>query len=271
MGLNGPGVIFGAVDRTSLLPTQNILSSREPVDIKKIARASNMLLVGDDHTQPAIKDFLKNHLEALQGLGFRYLALEMLPSNLQGDLDSWTTSSRRRVGEYLEANWGDKGPGVVDSLVSLIDAAKRCGIKVIALETPRAAEMSRAAVNPYWVERIQSYLSENPAGRMIVFCGSAHLESRPGTLYSILSDRGLTPSVVEFSGVDREKSLREEIEISRILGKPVSLTIQVGLAACYFGIHENFMLSVPNPSKRLAWIVNLTPQSSESPALLARL
>jgi len=272
MSFNGSGIVFGAADQSVSLQTENILSNREPIDIEKMAGAYNLLLVGDDHTQPAIKDFLKNRLVTLKRLGFNYLALEMLPSNLQDNLNTWNPENRQKVRNHLETFWASKGPGVVDSLMCLVEAAKQQGMTVIALEHPLSERMTREAVNPYWAERIQNYLSEDKANKIIVLCGSAHLKPAPGSLYCILKDKEFSPSVVQFSGLDPQRSIQREVEVAKILGKTVSSTTQVALAVFRSGVHGDFMVEfTESPTEQPYWVINFTPKPAESSILLAQL
>jgi len=133
-----PLVLFiGLVFRASFCHgAEDLFAHRAPIDLAKAAGTSRLLLVGDDHTQPAIKRFLANELPLLQRVGFSHLAIEMLPTDFQDDLDAWTPESQERIQRHLAMAWGEKGRGVVESLFTLVQKAKGQGMEVPALDPP---------------------------------------------------------------------------------------------------------------------------------------
>jgi hypothetical protein len=247
---------------------EDFFARREPIDLAKAAGSSRLLLVGDDHTQPAIKHFLADELPILRRAGFSHLAIEMLPTDFQDDLDAWTPESQERIRRHLVTAWSEKGPGVAESLFALIEEAKRQGMGVLALDVPDAWDWDRVAVNPVWADCIKACLSKNPSMRMIVFAGRSHVDPTPASLSSLLNADGLTLSVVQFAGLDSEETVQIDLKTARLLGRathPATLLTHQGYQT---GLRQNCM--VPCHIKSCCqsasnWIVNL----AETPAFLA--
>lgn len=222
---------------------EDILAGRESIDLAKAAGTSRLLLIGDDHTQPAIKEFLSSELAILLRQGFSTLAIEMVSTNLQSDLSAWTPESRERIYRHLTKAWSEKGPGVVESLFALIQEAKGLGMNVLALDPPDAWSWDRAKVNPYWAECIQSHLKDSPSARMIVFAGRSHVDHAPTALPTLLYAQGLSVSVVQFAGLDSEETVQMDLKTARLLGRPPHLTSLVTSRVYQTGLRRNCMVS----------------------------
>lgn len=237
-----------------------MLARGEPIDLVKVAGMSRLLLVGDDHTQPAIKQFLADELAFLQGVGFSSLAIEMIPTNLQGDLDAWTPEAQERIRQHLAMAWSEKGPGVADSLFALIRKAKERDMMVLALDPPDAWRWNRVTVNPYWADCIRHCLRNNFGTRMIVFAGRSHVDPTPSSLSSLLGTDGLPLSVIAFAGLDSEETVQMDLKTARLLGRPAHPTTLLTQEGYQTGQRRNCMVSCPIKSccqNASNWIVHL--------------
>ena len=262
---------FG-LSATASWAAEDPFAHREPIDLVKAAGTSRLLLVGDDHTQPAIKQFVARELDALQRKGFSCLAIEMIPTNLQGDLDSWTPESQERVRTHLLTSWGDKGIGVAESLFGLIRKAKGQGMCVMALDPADASKLSRVAVNPHWMGCIRNCLCQNVDTRIIVFAGRSHVDPTPGSLYSLLKAEGASFSVVEFAGLDSQETAQMDLKTARLLGRATHPTTLFTLEGYRTGLRDNCMVRYNAESdggRASNWIVNLASAREFSSLLLA--
>lgn len=242
----------------------------EPIDLVKAAGTAQLLLVGDDHTQPAIKHFLADELATLRRAGFACLAIEMLPTDFQDDLDAWTPESQERIRQQLARGWDEKGAGVVDSLFALIQKAKDQGIEVLALDPPNAWELDRVAVNPAWVECIKKCLVKDPSARMIVFAGRSHVDPTPASLSSLLDADGLRFSIVQFAGLDSLETVQMDLKTARLLGRTAHPTTLLTFEGYRTGQRRNFMAHCPRKSHHKYvsnWIVSLAESALLTVAL----
>jgi len=106
----------------------------KPVDLRKIAGKSDILLVGDRHDDNRIKAFLQNQLAPLKDMGFSYFAMEMLTSDYQKDLDFWI--KQRKTNKTTPRSFPALCQDVVDGYMRLIREAKAAGLTVIAMNHP---------------------------------------------------------------------------------------------------------------------------------------
>lgn len=225
----------------------------EPFNLARAVGNSDVLLVADDHTQSEIKDFLGENLPALQALGFRSLGLEMLPTHCQKDLDSWDPAARQRIQRHLEEFWGEKGAAIPASIYRLLEEAKREGFTVIAVDSDVPSGADRRSVNPYWVESIERCRrSSRDGSRMIVFGGASHFRGDSGTVLSLLKDRGVRASVLEFSGLESAESIDLEWRTAEALGRAVPGVLQIARENDRLGRHGVFMVS-----ETTEWVINL--------------
>lgn len=238
---------------------ESLLSRREPVDLAKATTGSDVILIGDDHTQPEIKVFLMHQLKTLGGLGYRCLAVEMLPARFQDSLDRWTEPDQVKVRQHLARFWGEKGPGVVESLFDLIATAKRERLRVMALDPDDAPSMDRDDVNPHWVECIQRCRIGTNGLKMIVFGGSSHFQAQPRSAYSLLKNSGVSCTVLEFSGLEKPGSVDLNLKTAELLGREAPLTLQLTAEAQRRGLHGSYMLHGNSEASVARWIISMDP------------
>jgi len=234
----------------------------EPFDLAKAVGDAEVLLVADDHPQPEIKNFLGERLQFLRSLGFRSLAIEMLPAHCQADLDSWDAAAHRRIQRHLEEFWGDKGAGIPMSVLRLIEEAKRQGMTVVAMDSDDHSSADRRSVNPDWVESIERCRRSKDGSRMIVFGGASHFRGDSGTVLSLLKEHGVRVSVLEFSGLENAHSVALQWKIADALQQKISGVLRIARDNDEQGRHGLFMVS-----EATDWVINLEPHTEV--ALLA--
>lgn len=235
---------------------------REPINVAKIGEASDVLLVGDDHTQRPIKTFLIDQLTSLHTLGFRCLAIEMLPSRFQPALDRWHDSDQQRIQTHLARFWGEKGAGIPESFFALIAAAKREGFQVVALDPDEPSSLNREDVNPHWVDCVRRCLIDQKGKKMIVFGGSSHFRDQPQSVFARLLAQGIRCSVLEFSGLENPDSVERDLTTARLLEKAVPWPLQITSDNIRLGVHGSFMVHGPSKitsSDAARWVINLDP------------
>jgi hypothetical protein len=240
--------------------TEALLIAREPINLIKAVGGADVLLVGDDHPQPEIKTFLIHQMEGLRVLGFRCLAIEMLPSHFQSALDRWNESDQNKIRGHLSRLWGEKGRGIPESLFELIATAKREGLMVVALDPDESPSMDRQQVNPHWVECVQRCRIGKNGSKMIVFGGSSHFQPQPLSALSLLKDQGVRCSVLEFSGLENPRSVALELKSVQLLGREVPLALQLTAENQRHGWHGTFMLPYSRETSVSRWIINMEPE-----------
>jgi hypothetical protein len=227
----------------------------EPLNVAKAVGDADVLLVADDHTQPAIKNFLGTQLSELHNLGFRSVGIEMLPVRFQADLDTWNTISRQRIQRHLVEFWGEKGPEIPTSIFRLIEEAKRQGFTIIAIDSDGFSDADRRSAA--WVQAIERCRWSNKDGsRMIVFGGASHFRSDSGTVLSLLKNQGVCVSVLEFSGLESNDSIDLEWKVAKALRRTVPEATQIARENEQRGRHGLFMVS-----EAPRCVINLEPQT----------
>jgi hypothetical protein len=240
-------------------PMNLFLSGREPIDLARATAASDVLLIADDHPQPEIKMFLMHQLITLKALGFRCLAIEMLPSRLQPALDGWTEPDQSNIRQYLTRFWGEKGPRVADSVFNLIATAKQEGLMVVALDNDETPSMDRQDENPHWAQCVQRCRVGKNGMKMIVFGGSSHFQDQPRSALTLLKDQGIHCSVLEFSGLENPRSVKLDLNTARLLGREAPLPLQLTAQNQRLGWHGAFMHPYKDDASAARWIINLDP------------
>jgi len=226
----------------------------EPFNLARVVGDADVLLVADDHTQPEIKNFLGDHLQALKTLGFQTIGIEMLPAHCQKDLDSWDAASHQRIRRHLEEFWGEKGDGIPDAILRLVEEAKRQRLTVIAIDSDGLSDTDQRSA--YWVEDIERCRKDKDGSRIIVFGGASHFRGDSGTVLSLLKAHGVRVSVLEFSGLEDSSSVDLEWKVAQALQRAIPGVVQVARENDRQGRHGLFMVSsAPD------WVINLEPQT----------
>lgn len=233
-----------------------LLTQRVPFNPQRpFGSNAQVLVFAEDHTANSIRAFIQSQLPQLQQQGVRMLAMEQLPSNLQPLLDRWDDTARQTVRQYLD-NWWNKGPGVVDSYMSLIETAKSLGMRVIAMEHPGALQMNRGAVDPYWANIIQSNLA---GGRIAVLGGSGHMGFGPASFPGILQNNGISVLKIGFTGFHDQAGLDNALAVQKLTGGVLAPTIEERFTLATRGTEigrEKFMVFVDEGREKY-WLVNL--------------
>lgn len=238
---------------------------REPIDFSKAADESDVLLIGDDHTQLGIKTFLMGRFKELHALGFRCLAIEMVPMRFQPALDRWNGTDQKLIRDHLIRYWGEKGPGIPDSFFNLVASAKREGLMVMALDPETTLLTDRESVNSSWVECIRRCLIGKEGGRMIVFGGSGHFQSLPDSIPPLLKAQSIRFSVLEFAGLESRESVEIELKTAELLGRAVPFRLRVTQESRRLALYGPFMVRDASDKTPVLsrWVIDLEPESQQ--------
>jgi len=175
------------------------------INWEPIVSNSQVVFLEDTHGDSDIENFVQNNMPVLAANGIRYLGLEAVPSDLQPQLDRWDDASKQKIRSHL-ASWKSAGTSdFSDSIIGLIESAKKQNILVIGIEHPNWENIkNRDDVNPYWADRISSYVDRSE-GKVAVFCGGAHFGAdrfnwdnldSPPFVNLILEEKGIRTSSV---------------------------------------------------------------------------
>ncbi len=169
----------------------------EPLDWKKLLGGNeSVIYIGEIHPNEAIKRELAEHVGDFKEAGITHLALEMLPDDKQPALDSFCKSGTcgQKILSSLTEEWG----WVPDSYMGLIEAARKAGLKLAALDTPHsiqkkndervaeggdcadACSMGNSSCEGRdcrMAANIEKVLSKDPKARVLVLAGSFHVQA----------------------------------------------------------------------------------------------
>lgn len=183
----------------------------EPVPVDRILDAcaqADLAYLGDFHAVRASQDFALRLLEAMAGrpratvLGIEFVYTRqqrLLDLRQRGDLDD--DAFLRRIHYHEEWGWP------WDGYRSLLDAARRMGIPVVALDrAPRGGVDRISPRDDHAARRIVASLLERPGSRMLVLFGESHITARhlPRRVREHAARRGVVPREVRvFQDPDR--------------------------------------------------------------------
>jgi hypothetical protein len=194
---NVPHQEWGSVDGVA----RTFLCYREDVDYSKIAKDVDVVLFGESHPGAQVKIELAQNMSLFKQLGFTCLGLEMFSTDVQDMLDEYfrTGKNREELLQYLKDVWGYS---TAEYYMKLIEAARKNGIRIIALDMPKQLQEQLDVVE--WLDARDKYMSKTiseilaeDGGRMLVLCGKGHLKG----IKSILEEKhGLNVVSVFFVG-----------------------------------------------------------------------
>lgn len=113
-----------------------ITKHKELVDYTKLWESETpVLFIGERHTLNSDKDEIIKNLPILKKLGMTHLAMEMLREEEQQIVDDYLSGkiSREIILEIFKNGW-DKGPGIPEKYMELLDAAKLNGMRILAVD-----------------------------------------------------------------------------------------------------------------------------------------
>jgi len=192
------GAVDGSSGHSYFRPLRRMKEFRRITDIETllgVCRRAAITFVGDYHAVPAYPRFAATLLREIAGgaaplgLGVEFVYTRqqsILDLRQQGRLDD--AEFLRRV--HYREEWGYPWEGYRD----LLDAARRLGIEVFALDAPPRGGYDKATRrDDHAARRIASILQMLPELRLVVLFGESHLTSRhlPARVRSRLSAAGL--------------------------------------------------------------------------------
>lgn len=139
------------------------------------------LLVGDVHPDPSLKLWLADHMDELHRNGVRVLMVERKRRFEQRNIDDFLATGRTAElkAALLPGVWGEKA---VDADVALMAAARRNGIRIVAMDTAIAqvtgdelASGRFPVSTPFWAAIYQQERDALPPDqRILAVGGSGH-------------------------------------------------------------------------------------------------
>ncbi|MDD5302228.1 MAG: ChaN family lipoprotein [Elusimicrobia bacterium] len=156
---------------------------------------SQVIFIGDVHSDPVIKENLTLLLPCLKGLGITHLALEMFrdTEGARGALEEYhrTGQNEDRVFRFLKSDW----PWMPELYLDVIRGAKKNGIKALAMDAPaRAGQDAREQHMSLVITRI---IAAEPQAKVLVLVGAYH--AGPDRLPALLTAAGLSTSILSIS------------------------------------------------------------------------
>lgn len=241
--------------------TNFITQHRENVDYARLwDNKTQVLFVGERHTLMPDKDELIKSLPHFRDRGMTHLAMEMLQEHHQEVIDDYFSGEigREKVLEILKKGWQDKGPGIPEKYMEIIDVAKLNNMRVLAIDL--STELPNYSPGGFfrkrninWARIVKSTLEENEKARILLFCGAAHggyyeIKDRAN---QILEGMGVKSKVIEFSGGEAVKK-----EDAYSFEKKVAIAAQETETA-----EERFGLHIDSSAARGADFVIHLPQT----------
>ncbi len=235
-----------------------IRSHREDVDYSQIWGDAQALFIGEIHDVLAHKDEVIRNLPDFQRQGLTHVAMEMFREEHQPTLDAYFagTADRNAVLELLEG-W-DKGPGVKEKYMEMVDAVKTAGLGLLAVDLYTAGSNFFSTNflrnrNYNWARIIKQTIDRTPNARVLVYDGKHHSN------YNILQDSanetlanmGVSSVVIALTGGEKQTK------------KPWDLEENVTLASEQIGVgQDRFALRLDRniPTRPADYLVHL-PQS----------
>jgi len=176
--LNGESINFGS----SVVEVQDYIG-RNQVDIyyASLFQTERVIFLGERHTTISDKQELVDNLSLMRNAGLTHLAFEMFSASMQGAIDRYYQSgdNRNEIFSYLQDHWGDKGEGVAEKYMEIVDTAKNLGIKIIAIDIDSDEYQSKnpsetwVKRNRQWAKLIAEKLEDGEA-KVLVYHGSGH-------------------------------------------------------------------------------------------------
>jgi uncharacterized iron-regulated protein len=148
----------------------------EPISVMQSALSINKgVFLGDQHGECSIPAYLTANMDSLKKAGVGTFFIEMFDAKDQAVLDAFATSGDKSLlkQHLTQSNWGDKGPGWTDEIANVIEAANKCGIKVVGIDVPHSGDSRLETSNPAWAETVNRVM-EGKEGKYIIFGGAAH-------------------------------------------------------------------------------------------------
>ncbi len=216
-------------DDADIKKIANFISEhREKVDYTKLwDKKTPVLFIGERHTVLSDKDELIRQIPNFKKMGMTHIAIEMLREEEQPLIDGYFKGiiEREKILAIFKNGW-DKGEGIPEKYMEIIDTAKANGIAVLCIDLYTASsEYSTGAFfkkrNMNWARIIKETIKKQPKARVLVYNGSAHsgYNEVDDSANEILKKMSIVAKVVEFAG-------GEKVE-----GEPYLFDDKIGVAA----------------------------------------
>lgn len=185
-----------------------IAQHRETVDYAKLwPKEMPVLFIGERHTVKADKDEIIKNLAVFKKLGMTHFAMEMLREEQQKIVDDYLSGKidKGKVLDIFKQGW-DKGQGIPEKYMELLDVAKSNGMHILAVDVYTASSEYNTAEffrkrNANWARIAESILKDKKA-RILFYNGQSHsgYNKVHDSANEILESMGIKSSVVEFAG-----------------------------------------------------------------------
>lgn len=174
-------------DRKPVLPdlsskTEDSVINIEPLElIETVLWANPGIFLGEAHDDNAPPAFMIENMSKLKEMGVEVLFLEMVYSRNQKLIDDYykDDAALDKLKASILEGWSDHGKEAVERYVEIIKAAKKAGVKVVAIDVPYVAEPYSSferlvTSNAQWYKTIKQYLKDNEVQKYIVYGGTNH-------------------------------------------------------------------------------------------------
>lgn len=137
---------------------------------------AQLLVFGERHTQTENRDFLVQRLELLALEGFDTLALEMLNSSAQKQVDQYLAGqlTQEELKKIFASHWNYPS----SSYLQLLSHAKNLNLNIIALDNrpDRAGDMSDDLIrrDQHMAKVLTQYFQNNPQSKVVALTGRLH-------------------------------------------------------------------------------------------------
>lgn len=218
--------------------TEFVKTHREPVDYAAIWEDAPALFVGERHNSIADKDEVILNLPDWQRQGLTHIAMEMFSEEHQPTLDAYFEGStdRQAVLELLK-EW-DKGEGVIEKYMEMVDAIKSSGLRLLAVDLYTLSDKYFSTEffrqrNENWARIIKQAIDENPQARVLVYDGQSHSNYNMvhDSANEILAAKGIKSKVIAFTGAEKLNH-----EPYNLQDKVTRSAEQIGIAQEKFGL-----------------------------------
>jgi len=178
---------------------------KEPINYAELwKKETPVLFIGERHTLKSDKDEIIKSLPEFKKLGVTHLAMEMLQEKQQKIIDDYLAGkvARDKVLKIFKNGW-NKGPGIPEKYMELIDAAKSNGIRILAIDLYTKYDTGKffRKRNTNWARIAEAILKDKKA-RILFYCGQSHsgYNKVDDSANEILKKIGIKSKVVEFAG-----------------------------------------------------------------------
>lgn len=137
---------------------------------------ARLLIFGERHTQVESRDFLVQRLELLAREGFDTLAIEMLNSSAQKQLDQYLAGqlTQEELKKVFATHWNYPSK----SYLQLLSQAKNLNMNIIALDNRSevSGDMSRELIrrDRHMAKVLTQHLKMNPQSKVVALTGRLH-------------------------------------------------------------------------------------------------